>query len=581
MAKKSPDTPQAMSGDSKDTPLPEDFPCQPLGFNSGTFFILAANGQIQRLAARDLTRNNLVALVSPKDRVLREIWPRFRKDGTLDGFKPELVADAIMRKASQLGAWTPGTKLRGVGCWADSDGNLVVHCGDVLLRPGDSPTRPGLHAGFVYERCAPMPRPAEGSKVDGAVGRVLLDMLAQWNWRVAEVSPQLVLGWIAAALLSGALPWRPMLWVTGTHGTGKSTLQDMVRQLLRDWLVSSSDASAAGIWQRIGCNAQPVALDEIEADESNERSNAIIKLARQASSGGLVLRGGQDHQGAQFTARSAFLFSSIYLPPLRAQDRGRIAVLELLKLRRDSAAPKASAEFMAGLGTRLFRRCMDVWELLPEHRAGWGETLATLGFDRRACDQWGTLLSLGYLMLGDELPDPMARRAIAEFVSAIAGVVRKDDEEASEEGDPEACLLHLATSLVPQWRQGERSTVGACAVATRRYEELSAKNAGGGAKTDAEIAQRALSTVGCRVLKQGKAWFLAVANSHAELGRIYQQTHWATRSGATGVWRQALLRLPGAAAGSEAIRFCGWRSRATLVPIELLGDAGQPAEGEG
>lgn len=578
MARKSSDSPEQLAKEKGDTSLPEDFPCQPLGFNSGVFFILAANGQIQRLTARDLTRNNLVALVSPKDEVLRKCWPRIKKDGTIDGFKPEAAADAIMRRASSLGAWTPGTRLRGVGCWADPQGALIVHCGDVMVRPGDSPGRPGLYSGFVYERCAAMPRPAEGPRIDGGPGRLLLDMLAAWNWRHAEVSPQLFLGWVAAALLSGALPWRPMVWVTGTHGTGKSTLQDLVRQLLGEWLVSSSDASAAGLWQRVGCNALPIALDEIEADESNERANAIIKLARQASSGGLVLRGGQDHQGASFTARSAFLFSSIYLPPLRAQDRSRIAVLELLKLRKDSTPPRLAPDFMAVLGARLMRRCMDVWELLPDHRAGWGDTLTSLGFDRRACDQWGTLLSLGYLMLGDDLPDPVARRAIAELVAAIAGVAAKADEE--EEADPHTCLLHLATSLVPQWRQGERSTIGSCAVAAKRYEERSRTMNGGSAKTDAEAAQRALSTVGCRVVLDDKAWFLAVANTHAELGKLYQQTHWATRSGATGVWRQALLRLPGAVSAATSIRFGGWKSRAVLVPLDLLGGDGQGLEGD-
>lgn len=547
-----------------DDDLPPDFPCVPLGYNSGIFFILAQNGQIQRLTARDLTRNNLVALVSPRDEVLERLWPRVKKDGTVDGFRPEKVADAIMRSATRAGAWEPGVRLRGVGCWADDAGRLVLHCGDVLLRPGEGSSLPGVIDGNVYERRMAMPRPA-GGRQDGAIGAELLDLFERWAWSEPELAPQLVLGWLAAAFLSGALTWRPMLWVTGTAGTGKSTLQEIMRNLLGPWLVSSSDASAAGLWQRVGCNAQPVALDEIEADESNERANQVIKLARQASSGGLVLRGGSDHQGAAFTARSAFLFSSIYLPPLRSQDLSRITVLELGKLDPDAPAPRLDAKAAAAMGARLCQRCLDSWAALPEHLDAWRRALTGTGFDKRGADQWGALLALGHLMGHDALPDEDELGRAVHLAMRLA----KLDQAVQTQSDPDACLLHLATSLVPQWRAGERSTVGHVALVAKDYEVRTASGLAMGG--DAQAAQRALSTVGCRVVLEEKHWWLAVANTHAELGRIYERTHWAGRSGASGVWRQALLRLPFARPAPKPIRFGGYLSRAVLVPIDLLG----------
>ena len=53
----------------------------------------------------------------------------------------------------------------------------------------------------------------------------------------------------------------------------------------------------------------------------------MLKLMRIASSGGLMLRGGDRHNPVEFRARSCFLFSSINTPPLRPQDLSRMAIL--------------------------------------------------------------------------------------------------------------------------------------------------------------------------------------------------------------------------------------------------------------
>ena len=149
-----------------------------------------------------------------------------------------------------------------------------------------------------------------------------------YSWRVDETY-----------MLGGALEWRPMVWVAGDKGTGKSTLQKVVKGVFgRGGLIPAVDASAAGLWQSLGHSSLPVALDEVESEEDNRRNNNLLKLARVAASGGQMLRGGSDHKQASFTVRSCFLFSSILIQSgknLGKASSGNFRSLEVILLHRD------------------------------------------------------------------------------------------------------------------------------------------------------------------------------------------------------------------------------------------------------
>jgi hypothetical protein len=70
-------------------------------------------------------------------------------------------------------------------------------------------------------------------------------------------------------------------------------------------------------------------IDEAEAGADNRKITEVVELARVASSGDKMHRGGQDHQAHEFTLQSPFWFSSINIPPLEGSDRSRLAILEL------------------------------------------------------------------------------------------------------------------------------------------------------------------------------------------------------------------------------------------------------------
>ena len=319
--------------------LPDGCPVTPLGLQGELYYYLDALDQLRELKAKDHSRLNLVSLFGDDEGRLYDLWPRVTKDGQVIGWNPGKLAEELMAACARRGVWDVWGRLRGPGAWLADDGRLVLHCGDGLaisdppaedgatpikaLRPAYQ--RPGPHERFVYPTAPAQPRPSEEVQLPNPNGPAnnLLELLSTWRWARGETDAMLMLGWIACAVLGGALRWRPAVWITGDKHTGKSTLHELLRLVMGDALVSVSDATPAGIWQKLRHAILPVAIDEIEAEEDNRRANQVVALARSASSGGLVLRGGADHQGAEFIARSCFLLSSILMPPLLSQDRSR------------------------------------------------------------------------------------------------------------------------------------------------------------------------------------------------------------------------------------------------------------------
>lgn len=564
--------------------LPEDCPVTPLGAENDGCWYLDALGQLRFLKARDHSRNNLVHLFSPLTAYIEahDPWCRFDKDGNKKGIRPEAVADNLMKACASAGVWSPYAKVRGRGAWKGTDGDLVLHLGRRLWINGRM-ERCGMRGAFVYPVSAERPGPHPDAQRGGEDGpaAMLLARLRSWCWERPGLDDVLLLGWICAAMLGGALHWRPAVWITGDRGTGKSTLQELVKQLLVDGEGGyfGSDVSEAGIRQRVGYDSLPVCFDELEAEEDNQRVNKLIGLARQAASGGTILRGGSDHQGQDFIARFSVLYSSILVPPLRSQDLSRIAMLNLQPL-RGGKPPLLRPDELAMLGQRLLRRMCDTWADWPARLDTWREALVAVGYDARGADQYGTLLAAADLALHDAAPDS---DSIAELVGQLQHAARI--ERAEEMPDWARCLQHITSSRADHWRNGEKLTFGTLvAIASNRaVMRPSGVEAGGDPmrpdQSDRTLAQDVLASYGLRVevdtfpggmprVNDAGEWdgWLAVANAHAQLNGLFNGTHWAARSGASGVWRQTLARAPDSTAG-KPMWFRGVKQRAVMVPL--------------
>jgi hypothetical protein len=592
--------------------LPEGCPVRPLGINGDVCFYLDAAGQLREVKDERHTRLKIAHLFGSYAELLEDYWPRKTQDKetgewTVTGWRPEVAAMQLTSACADLGVWSPFQKVRGRGAWLGPEGQLILHCGDKVFlgAPPGSGNRtrgewiqPGVHDGYVYPtgpaimRPARDPQPAGGNS--GSPADEFLQLFGKWPFRRGEIDARLMLGLVVAQKLGGALKIRPVGWITAGYGGGKSTAQQAVKWLHgENAAIDATDPTSAGIWQAVRYDSLPVNLDEQESEEDNRKNFQLIKLARQAATGGVILRGGADHTGSSFTAKSCFLFSSILIPPLMPQDRSRMIIFEIGRLQK-AADLKLTQKRMFDMGARLLRRAVDNWLHFQETFEVYHDALMQAGHIGRGADVFGAALACAHLVMHDGVPEAEEAAATAALLAAptLAELEGNIPDELS-------CWQHLIATVIEPFRSGGRSTVGEWITKAR-----------GLAKTDdgkllsvdqQDAANNVLQTYGLRLvdnttlcklygaaslrdLPEGIAPpYLAVANSHPAVAKLFENTHWGGKSGASGVWVQALRRMEGAVSPPRPLWLSGGRDdhaiagashRVTLVPLQVASGQG-------
>lgn len=552
--------------------LPAGCPVQPLGKLGQVCFFLDEAGQLIGLDPQKVGKNHIRNLFGRRSYLCDEYWPRHGNDGEINGWKPEVAGDLLMRACAWEGIFDPQGHVRGRGAHLGADGELVLHRGDKVYFAGPEGAGymdPGLIGGFVYPTAPATPRP-DPEEPTSAPAERLFELLTTWQWARPLIDPLLLLGWVGAAMVGGALIWRPHIWVTGSSATGKSTLQMLLELLFDGAALHTHDATEAALRQLLKQQTLPVFFDELEAEEDNRRNKAVIKLARLASSGAVVLRGGQDHQGHEFVARSCFMFSSILLPPMLSQDRNRLAVLDLQRLPQGATPPELDARELALMGRQLLKRLADQWHRFPATLHAHRQALADQGHGGRSQDQFGTLLACADLLLYDETDEQVVLER-ADWLKAATLAEKATDLDDEEEiveflgnafppvhrgGDePEPLVRHIRAALEPD---GDR--------ARNRLENMGLKI----------VVAKVQHDAGGKVIKAGarrrkvepaEECHLAIANSHEVLDKVFQKERWAE-----GVWSQSFCRVKGSV-GRVKVRFAGGRDQwSTLIPLTAILD---------
>jgi energy-coupling factor transporter ATP-binding protein EcfA2 len=593
--------------------VPEDCPVQPLGLLGQKFYFLDFAGQLIQLGS-EFRKGELMALFGTRMRWLEDFFPQWKRapnnavddDGRpvffKDGFSQKVAQQSLIMACSKRGLFDPKGRVRGRGAHKGDNGELVMHCGNVVLvggrkgvknrDKGSGEYRTGLVGGYVYPTLTALPRPAD-EPATAAVGRQVLSLLVTWNWKntsrvevegVGEVpiAAYLLFCWIAAALLGGALRIRPHGWIVGPSGAGKTTLQNLLRGLMGEWGVFTEDATEAGVRQLLDQDTLAVMFDEIEAEADNhETVMKIVRLARLAYSGASSLRGSSDHQAKQFVARSCFLFSSIHHHELPAQDRNRIAILQL------SPFPPETPQFIVPelvkeWGDQLRRRLIAHW---PRFEAGldfYQREMLRQGYSGREQDTYGTLLACGDLLLHEYGAEELKAVGRAnELVRALGELV--DAARSEAEDTAERCVKHLASHRLPAKPGDAQETVA------RWVQKQIIRMAN---KDDLDPIRQKLGAHGMRLVhlakdhedtqgglvdafvhkhedgKRALMW-LAIANkTNKGAAEIFDGSMWKG-----GVWSQSLALVEGSVHNKKA-RFGagGSAENCVLVPVEVIAD---------
>lgn len=562
----------------------QDMPCPvvALGQRHGIYRFITVLGELRELPERAMTFTGILDLFHGDDAWLRAMFPRFERgtDRVVDwNLRPAI--GYLMRAAAEEGLWDERVSIRGPGVWA-YDGEppsakskavprLVLHAGGKLLpllgTPEHYPKAKWIHAGrrygtAVYPACPPLLPPAD-LPGDKALAEALLGHLRLWKFADPELGPRLVLGYIGAAMLGAAIPWRPHVLISAEMGSGKTWLIALVAAALGPQFRTFNNFSVAGVRDALNNLAIGLGLDEAEGDSL--RVAAVIELLRQMSDGAGAqgIRSTGDGGTRDFAVVAAVLMAAINPPMLQPQDRSRITEILLRSLATGTGATDDSVVRAAIDGTEAASPLLRARALAGHARfmANYGAIKAALvadGCSARMGDQLGTLMASAEMLLQDYPVDTDSAAEIAAQLRPLTSVMSVEWEEDS---DSQQCLGLLLSSLIDNWKHGAKITVGTTLGhamahgADRAYED-----ALGAAGIRIEPVATAPPEMGITGSDPRQRWVMLVANRHQGLERIFHGSRWAA-----GGWKRALSRLTGGATWPDAEWFGGRKSRSVAV----------------
>ena len=556
-----------------DTGLPVGCPVQPLGIDRNVIYVLTAGRQVMALNGRDRSRNTIPALFAPQVRLPMKWWPRVkriliedamgekREEHIITGIKPEDLFDDLVAACARKGIWDPANTERSTGAWTLANGELLFHVGNALLtKSKELPL--GLLGGHVYSGAKAIQRPWP-KPVSTAAGLELLSHFETWAWTRGSpgdpIDALLLLGWHAAGRLGAALKWRPMCFVIGGAGTGKSTLHGVLKMLhADDGIIYTTDTSAAALANLIGHSSRPVVVDELENSAgNNQRARQVVELARLAASGAPRHRSDPNQGVSVSVARNAMLFDAILPPEMSAADRSRFAMLRLGRLPDDAIEPPKDPVYWDELGRKIMRRVMEQWDRFERTLSAFEAALRKSGHQARSANQFGVLLASAHLLLSDTEP---ADHELARWAERLAPATLIDLSDGGD--DAVNCINHLAVSMPAERYKGTIRSTSECVADIMR-------------DADREACDRAhglLALSGMRMYREKEThadgrpmWLLGISNAHPGLTHIFQNTPWQTSPAVTpGAWVESLRRLDGAQNVNRRIN--GRATRQVAIP---------------
>ncbi|MDN3278796.1 hypothetical protein QWJ07_31355 [Frankia sp. RB7] len=589
-------------------------PVECIGFEGAYKYVIDSSGQFRAMKAADFNQVGIQDLFSATPNYPKWMRPRWFVPKGVDehtgkphkpqikSFEADQIKEDFFRACARKGFFSPNDKMRGRGAWTFRSGNLVYHSGDALWTCDKGRFKTlatGVHENMLYPRLSALSEPwTEAITPDKNPAKKLLETFRKWNWTRPDVDPVLLLGWIGCALIGGALDWRPAVLLIGDRATGKSTLQQALRNIFGDTLFRSADTTAAGIYQAMAHDARPVALDELEPDSDPRKLDNVVHLMRTSASGDIGRRGGPTKgEASEFQMRSAFLFSAINNPLRSAQDMSRVAVLRLMPLNLNQAKPEPVD--VETTGSMMLSLMMQ----------GWGDFAATLqrfksaleqgGHGGRGQDTYGVLLACAATLLGDELAAemgvPLGPDEEREWSTLLGAETLPEVEDAKP--NYRQCVDRILTSHVKVWRNSSRNTIGQALEDMRIaeaamwdpadhevYTRVKAKRdlgmAGFGLFTGAEIAAPMMRSqkisLEAALMKCGLTkdqFVLAVPNTSSKVAEHLEGSDWQH-----GAWKDALRQCPVAGvmitnADINKVTIDGTQTRCTLIVLERYHDA--------
>lgn len=528
-----------------------------LGYNKeGYYYLPKGKGQVVGLRASEHTKLRMIELADlaywqrlAGGKVTKESWDEF--------------ANAMMRRCEEVGIFDEN-RLRGRGAWVDGK-RIVVHTGSEVHVGKDVVPLDQVKSHYIYEAQSPWDF-GFGEAASTKEAHRLVDVFSRLTWR-DKLSGALATGWCVIAPVSGALFWRSHVWITGPSGSGKSTVLDVIHRIVGPAaLRADGKTSEAAIRQIMSHDARPVIMDEVESEDraAVDRVQGLLDLARLASSGGTMSKGGANHKAVTFVMRSCFCFSSINTAVRHKADESRISRLTLVPNKSPNSdehykgiVSDIDAWFNENYASRMFARTIAHLPTLLKNCATFTTAAAIIFKSRRAADQIGPMLAGYYLC---HKTDEISLERATEFIAENDW----DDYLALSVDTDEMRMFQYIISRRLRINQNGGNvevTIGT-AIEEARMEPRG-------------IHAQALGACGIKV---DYNW-IGISDSAENTRALFKdKPEWSAD------WKSPLRNIPGAMKSKDSERFLGGiKSRLTLIPYGHLDgtyQAREPGEDE-
>jgi phage/plasmid primase-like uncharacterized protein len=461
---------------------------------------------IAALTPMEHTNKNLLAMAEGKywgDRF------KYKKDneGNNTG-QPDwdFVIEQVFKEQRKVGFFD-FANIRGYGVHADNN-NIVVNLGDSIYFNREIKPIHGndIKTKYFYEA-------DKGIDIDfneelnDSEGEEIISAFKSISYK--NSSDYIIMcGFIAMAQVFGALKWRPQIWLTGSKGSGKTTILSYIRPLI-PFCMRVDDSTAAGIRQEVQNNTYAIIYDESEPNSEKARKvmTEIMELARQSSSltDSMHLRGSASGKSVRFKPNIIFMFSSIqkFLPTVA--DISRFYPIELMNPKGHTESHyrelEKKMESVSRYGHKLFARMVNNFDTFQENINICRKILKEMKYESRQADQLAPLVA-GYHFIGNT--ENLSRND-AEYTINRINFRESDYIKDNNDDESAKCLDTILDSIIP----GQNKTIGQTIA---EYKE----------KPAVRFHAEDLDKVGIRYFLNEEELF--ICSNHHQLNKLLEKT---------------------------------------------------------
>jgi len=278
----------------------------------------------------------------------------------------------------------------------------------------------------------------------------------RYRWETPE-DGRSFLGWIVTSLIGGALTFRPMIWMIGDAGSGKTFLLDEVlKKLMGTLLTDVGSGSEAGLAAMSGNASLPFYIDEFEPEKTKEASmSQMLGLMRIASSGGGArIRGTAGGGTIIRRPRFSLLVSSINKSELDPASKSRIVTIKLSETPvpnwpsvRDSIYSSLTNERALAIRTYIIRNTTRVVRKTKKLE----DKLIARGVDTRTAKTRAALTAGYWLLSGKEADIAMKNRKETNNYAPFITMINKILKVGGDDRTLANCLYSAYYTECGQW----------------------------------------------------------------------------------------------------------------------------------